>query len=72
MNKEKFNTCKFCVGSTTRTIAGCCFTTVIEGYFCDRKNISKLSPLACINCDLYEKKERTETEESQTEGNISD
>jgi hypothetical protein len=29
---------------------------VVEGYFCHKKNILKLEPEMCIDCDEYESK----------------
>ncbi len=62
MDKTKFLSCKFCKGPETRTIIGCCFSTVI-----DRKNIAKLSPLACINCNLHEDKNQKAAESQSSQ-----
>lgn len=57
MNKDKFNSCKFRSDTEiTEIIVGCCYSTEVTGHKCFRKGLLRLSPLTCINCDLYEKK----------------
>lgn len=71
MDKDKFNTCQFRSDTEIeKVIIGCCYTTKTYGWYCNRKGIAQLSPLHCINCEIYQKRESSEDQNSPSEGNL--
>lgn len=57
---SKFDTCKHrSTEEISRTIQRCSCqggNYEVKGFFCHKKNILKLEPEICINCDEYEPK----------------